>query len=96
MKSAFSFGISHDKADCPAILDNSATVSAATQRRLSVQMPPMVQRLATSANVRIALDGATEEERTVIWNAVTEALQPHTEADGIIRLRNEAICAVAW
>jgi len=54
------------------------------------------ERLAVSATTRMALDGATEQERTAIWTTVTEALQAYQEADGIIRLRNEVICSVAW
>jgi hypothetical protein len=44
----------------------------------------------------MALDGATEQERTAIWTTVTEALQAYKEPDGIIRLPNEVICSVAW
>ncbi len=54
------------------------------------------ERLATGANARMEFAAATEEEQTVIRNAVIEALQAHKEADGIIRLRNDTICIVAW
>jgi hypothetical protein len=54
------------------------------------------ERIATSASVRMALEGATETERTAIWNATTEALHAYQEADGMIRLRNETLCVVAW
>ena len=54
------------------------------------------ERFATSANARMALDGASEQERTAIRQAIAGAVQAHKEDDGVIRLRNEAICVAAW
>lgn len=54
------------------------------------------ERQETSALTRVLIEGATEEERTAIRQSVTEALQPYTEADGVIRLPNETLCVVAW
>jgi SAM-dependent methyltransferase len=56
----------------------------------------VAERLATSASARSAIEGASEDERSAIWHAVTEALQSYIESDGMLRLRNAVICAVAW
>ena len=52
------------------------------------------ERLATSANTRLLLAEASEAERADILGAITEELQTYTEADGIIRVRNDVLCIV--
>ena len=54
------------------------------------------ERLSTSANYRLLLSEASEEERTTIENTLVEALQPYTESNGTIRLPNETLCIVGW
>jgi SAM-dependent methyltransferase len=53
------------------------------------------EREATSANIRLLLNQASAPERTAIWRAVAEAVDQYRDADGVIRVPNEALCVVS-
>ena len=52
------------------------------------------EREATSASLRGLMAEVPDAERTSIWGAIADAVQPYADATGYLRIPNEVLCVV--
>jgi len=52
------------------------------------------ERQATAASIRSMLADFAAPEQAAVWRSVAEAVRPYADAEGVIRMTNEALCVV--